>query len=147
MGGSGPHEGRVEVFHNGQWGTVCDDNWSMNDATVLCRQLGYEQVLAVHREAFFGEGTGPIWYDNLLCVGTETSLAQCPHNGIGVHNCNHSEDAGVTCDGKPFDFRFIDSHNYYSVHCCHGNRQNLVGSGPHMMRKNSDVTQEGSCGF
>ena len=104
VGGSGPHEGRVEVFHNGQWGTVCDDFWSSNDATVLCRQLGYERFLAFHREAFFGEGTGPIWYDNLRCDGTEANLTQCDFNGIGDHNCAHSEDAGVTCDRKSLVF-------------------------------------------
>ena len=102
MNGSGRHEGRVEVYVNGQWGTVCDNNWSNNDSIVVCRQLGYEEVEAIHEEAFFGEGVGPIWYDNLECTGSETNLTQCPHDGIGTHNCDHSEDAGVTCFGMSF---------------------------------------------
>ena len=45
----------------------------------------------------FGEGTGPILLDNLQCTGTETRLIDCPHNGVGMHNCFPGEDAGVVC--------------------------------------------------
>lgn len=99
MNGSGRHEGRVEVYTNGQWGTVCDNNWSFDDAIVVCSQLGYEQVVAIHGQAFFGEGVGPISYNNLECTGSETNLTQCPQNGNGPLSCDHSEDAGVTCFG------------------------------------------------
>ena len=99
VGGSGPHEGRVEVFHNGAWGTVCDHYWDLPDATVVCRQLGYGEARIALEEAAFGEGKGPIWYDNVRCSdsGSESTLTQCAHYGLGVHNCRHSEDAGVIC--------------------------------------------------
>ena len=66
VGGSGPHEGRVEVFHSGAWGTVCDDSWDLPDATVVCHQLGYGTAVGARRHAAFGEGRGPIWYDSIL---------------------------------------------------------------------------------
>ena len=97
VGGSGPHEGRVEILHNGAWGTVCDVGWDLQDATVVCRQLGYGTAVGALGRAAYGEGSGPIWYGNVDCSGSEANLAQCAHNGLGVHNCGHHQDAGVIC--------------------------------------------------
>ena len=97
VGGSGPHEGRVEVNHNGTWGTVCGDGWDLRDATVVCHQLGYGTAVGALGRAAFGESSGPIWYANVNCSGREANLTQCAHDGLGVHNCSHSEDAGVIC--------------------------------------------------
>ena len=96
--GGTDYEGRVEVWYDGQWNTVCDDYWSLIDAQIVCRQLGYRDAVKAHREAHFGEGSGDILLDNLLCTGREATLLDCPHNGRYIHNCNHSEDAGVTCE-------------------------------------------------
>ena len=100
VGGTSAGEGRVEVYLNGEWGTVCDDNWDINDATVACQQLGHLRAVSALGGSYFGEGSDPIWYDNVDCVGNETNIAQCSHSGIGLHNCNHSQDAGVICGGK-----------------------------------------------
>ena len=97
VGGSTHNEGRVEVYHSGVWGTVCDDEWDLNDATVVCRQLNYFRAMAALGEAAFGAGTGLILYDNVACTGSESRLANCSSLGITRHNCNHDEDAGVVC--------------------------------------------------
>ena len=97
VGGSGPHEGRVEVFHNDAWGTVCDNGWDLQDATVVCRQLGYGTARITLGEAAFGRGNGPIWYVNVRCSGREATLTQCANDGLGVHHCRHWRDAGVIC--------------------------------------------------
>ncbi|XP_041470189.1 deleted in malignant brain tumors 1 protein-like isoform X2 [Lytechinus variegatus] len=94
--GSAPNEGRVEVYANGGWGTVCDDSWDDTDATVVCQSLGFESGTA-NTNAYFGEGSGDILLDDVSCDGDESSLLECSNPGIGVHNCGHSEDAGVTC--------------------------------------------------
>ncbi|XP_071482682.1 scavenger receptor cysteine-rich domain-containing protein DMBT1-like [Diadema antillarum] len=98
VGGSGPHEGRVEVYYNHVWGTVCDDQWGVEDATVVCRMLGYRTVIAAWSHAHFGPGTGQIWLDDLQCTGDEDHITSCTHRmPTGSNNCGHSEDAGVTC--------------------------------------------------
>ncbi|KAF7670313.1 hypothetical protein LDENG_00271850 [Lucifuga dentata] len=98
VGGESPREGRVELYLSGQWGTVCDDGWTDRDSEVVCRQLGYNGVAKARVMAYFGEGTGPIHVDNVKCSGEERSLADCIKQAPGMHNCRHSEDAGVICD-------------------------------------------------
>uniref|UniRef100_A0A8C3YSN3 Soluble scavenger receptor cysteine-rich domain-containing protein SSC5D n=1 Tax=Catagonus wagneri TaxID=51154 RepID=A0A8C3YSN3_9CETA len=98
----GPHgcAGRLEVWHGGRWGTVCDDGWDLRDAAVACRELGCGGALAAPGGAFFGEGTGPVWLSELACRGSERQLGLCPHRGWKAHICSHEEDAGVVCAGQ-----------------------------------------------
>ncbi|XP_072048684.1 scavenger receptor cysteine-rich domain-containing protein DMBT1-like [Amphiura filiformis] len=100
VGGRNSGEGRLEVFYNGAWGTVCDDSWDNDDAMVVCRQLGFTSAINAKavRDAQFGVGTGEIWLDGVSCSGLENGLDECSHNGWGINNCNHSEDAGVVCN-------------------------------------------------
>ncbi|XP_067835396.1 deleted in malignant brain tumors 1 protein-like [Heptranchias perlo] len=93
-------EGRVEVFYRGSWGTVCYDDWDMKDGEVVCKQLDCGSVTEIPFEAHFGEGTGPIWLDNVECRSDESFLWQCSSTPWAQHNCKHSEDAGVVCSGN-----------------------------------------------
>jgi deleted-in-malignant-brain-tumors protein 1 len=95
VGGSTPGEGRVEVFYGGEWGSVCDDGFGVEEATVVCSSLGY--VSGTFADSQFGPGTGRIWLDDVDCGGTETWLGECAHNEWSVHNCNHGEDVSVIC--------------------------------------------------
>ena len=98
------YEGRVEVYHNGEWGTVCDDGWDLNDAQVVCRQLGFVSAITARIGAYYGEGSGQIWLDNVNCVGTELTIENCPHRGWGIEDCGHYEDAGVQCSASDGNF-------------------------------------------
>ncbi|NXX99879.1 DMBT1 protein, partial [Centropus bengalensis] len=103
VNGSNRCSGRVEVLYDQQWGTVCDDEWTFPDANVVCRQLGCGTVVTSYTGAHFGQGSGPIWLDNVECTGTETALSHCPARPWGVNNCDHGEDVGVVCSGSSTD--------------------------------------------
>eukprot|EP00057_Strongylocentrotus_purpuratus_P035343 XP_798676.3 PREDICTED: neurotrypsin [Strongylocentrotus purpuratus] len=103
LAGTGyPNRGRVEVYHNEEWGTVCDDYWDYYDAKVVCRQLGFiDSQPKAYYKSYFGAGDGRIWLDNMACGGGEDRLEYCiSSNGWGTHDCSHGEDAGVYCDER-----------------------------------------------
>ena len=111
VGGTTSLEGRVEVFLLGHWGTVCDYDWDLPDATVVCRELGYPRAVEAPRSAFFGAGSGPSWYYSVRCVGTERNLTEC-HNvdSTSASACPHSRDAGVVCSGQSQSLHLSDAH-------------------------------------
>uniref|UniRef100_A0A8V5GRU3 Soluble scavenger receptor cysteine-rich domain-containing protein SSC5D n=1 Tax=Melopsittacus undulatus TaxID=13146 RepID=A0A8V5GRU3_MELUD len=98
----GPHScsGRLELFHQQQWGTVCGEHWDLRDAAVVCRELGCGPARSASGSARFGMGSGPIWMHGVNCSGTELDLASCPSAGWGESTCSHGEDAGVECEGN-----------------------------------------------
>ena len=98
VGSDNPAEGRVEIYHNSRWGSVCSDGWDIHDASVVCRMLGFSAgALRVEKNAFFGPGAGEIWLDDVRCDDADVVLAECANNGWGIHDCRHAEDAGVVC--------------------------------------------------
>ncbi|KAK2099381.1 Scavenger receptor cysteine-rich domain-containing protein scart1 [Saguinus oedipus] len=96
-GGQDRCSGRVELWHAGSWGTVCDDAWDLADAEVVCRQLGCGPAVAALGAAAFGPGSGPVWLDEVGCRGSEGSLRGCAAERWGRGDCAHKEDAGVRC--------------------------------------------------
>ncbi|XP_071378851.1 T-cell differentiation antigen CD6-like isoform X3 [Centroberyx affinis] len=89
--------GRVELWEKGKWGTVCDDQWDLRDADVVCSQLGCGFAISVSGQGgSFPRGSGPIHLDELNCTGSEGNLWDCPATQQ-EHDCGHKEDAGVVC--------------------------------------------------
>ena len=99
-GGSSYNEGRVELYYNTQWGTVCDDGWDDTDAGVVCRQLGFGSSGRAIGSAGFNEQSGPALLDSVLCTGNEITLTSCGHLGINItRSCTHNGNATVRCGG------------------------------------------------
>lgn len=79
---------------------MCDDYWDLEDAGVVCRQLDCGTALSAPGAGHFRAGSGPIWLDDVNCMGTEVALSYCRMKGWGKNNCHHGEDAGVVCSGN-----------------------------------------------
>ncbi|NWI21698.1 DMBT1 protein, partial [Crypturellus soui] len=105
--------GRVEIHHNQQWGTVCDNSWGLSDAEVVCRQLGCGVAVSAPGNALFGQGRDPIWLAEVNCTGTEGAITECGLKSWGAHNCDHAEDASVVCSGKSSSGQSF--RDYFSV--------------------------------
>ena len=107
-------EGRLEILHNGLWGTVCDYNWDLADATVVCHQLGYPRAVGAPTSAIFGPGSGVSWYSYVGCVGTEVNLTECSKSLSSIgSSCSHSRDAGVVCSSELQSYSvcfYLNSH-------------------------------------
>ena len=101
VGGNTPLEGRVEIFLLGQWGTVCGSSWDLVDATVVCHQLGHLRAVGAPRFTFRA-GSGPSWYTNVRCVGTEKKLTECSNNGLSGSCYYNHRYAGVVCSSESF---------------------------------------------
>ena len=139
VGGSNQYEGRVEVCINDQWGTVCDDLWDNTDATVVCKQLGYAYTGSksffclfvvsffmnvslclggrAYSNAHFGAGGGQIVLDDVQCTSSSSQLLECHSRPILSHNCLHSADAGVGCEGVSFMKHLDQKDQIYMVFC------------------------------
>ncbi|KAG7461574.1 hypothetical protein MATL_G00192570 [Megalops atlanticus] len=103
------NEGRVEIFYKGEWGTICDDDFTLENARVLCRHMGFVGATAWSHSAKYGPGTGKIWLDNVQCSGSEKSIELCRSRGWGNSDCTHDEDAGVICKDERLP-GFVDSN-------------------------------------
>jgi len=89
----------VEVYHNGEWGTISDYSWSLNDAHVVCNELGYGKAIAARHNAFYGRGSTRVQLSGVYCIGTEWSIRNCSHGQWYTANYySHSNDAGVQCN-------------------------------------------------
>lgn len=96
-GGNTSNEGRVEIYHEKRWGSVCSHEFDDTDGNVVCQQLGY----AKFRRHFMGNrGTGKIWLDDVNCSKSHVQLSDCGSRGWGVTDCHHDDDVSVICEGK-----------------------------------------------
>eukprot|EP00798_Chlamydomonas_sp_ICE-L_P029532 gene29532-5878_t len=121
VGGISNSQGRVEVYKDGQWGTVCDDMFDSNTnaAKVVCRQLGLPWTDARVDTSVTGNAGLEILMDEVRCGGSESSLLDCSH--VSKHDCDHTEDVETTCPAvSGYSVRSRVDHNGNDIDCYNG---------------------------
>ncbi|KAG7269429.1 hypothetical protein CRUP_012112 [Coryphaenoides rupestris] len=103
-GGAIVGEGRVEVLKNGEWGTICDDHWSLLAASVVCRELGFGTAKESLSGGRLGQGMGPVHMNEVQCSGFEKSITECLFDKESL-GCSHEEDAAVRCNVPEMGFQ------------------------------------------
>eukprot|EP00299_Pterocystis_sp_00344_P015372 c7671_g1_i1.p1 GENE.c7671_g1_i1~~c7671_g1_i1.p1 ORF type:complete len:786 (+),score=182.74 c7671_g1_i1:63-2420(+) len=89
--------GGVEIYHEGEWGTICDDWFTPNAADVICRQLGFVSTAYPYTYSSNFGTTPRLWLDDVICTGNEARIEDCTHRPWGETNCGHGEDIMVVC--------------------------------------------------
>ena len=87
----------MEVYYNGEWGTINDFRWGLNDAQVVCKEVGYGNATNATYNAFYGQGRGSVLFSTVECIGTEKTIGNCSRKGSSCGSC-HENDAGVKCN-------------------------------------------------
>ena len=85
------------MYYNGQWGTVCDNEWNFNDAKVIGSQLGYGPPIAFRDGAYYGQGSGQIWLHYLSCTGNKLTIEGCLHSICGIQSYYHMKNSCLQC--------------------------------------------------
>ena len=91
------YAGTVEIFRQGTWGAVCDANWDLSKARIICRQLGYQGAWAALVGSHYGSGSRPPWMNNVRCTGVERRIEDCAFDGWYESGCPETRSAGVVC--------------------------------------------------
>ncbi|XP_041090314.1 deleted in malignant brain tumors 1 protein-like [Polyodon spathula] len=112
--GNNSCSGRVEFNSIGVWGAVCGEVWDMNEAEVVCRELGCGSAVSALKGSHFGQGQGHVWQYIMECTGRESSLERCDSHELEASSCNQKYIAGVVCSG---DLTAISSSPFYTVRC------------------------------
>lgn len=114
VGGVAPNEGRLEIYHDNSWGSVCDDEFDAIDGTVVCQQLGYTRLKQYSNGS---QGSGLIWLDNVNCSSSHVRLSDCSSRGWGINDCHHSDDVSIVCEGNCEGFVVVASHTNFVWAC------------------------------
>ena len=128
MNGGTKAEGRVELYYSGVWGTVCDTNWDLRDADVVCRMLGYGRVLQATRGSRCRQSRGTVWLYNVQCRGIEKSIETCSHSGWGQSHSWYSSgwSARVICDSSSGGLPSIPASSQLFCCCRHSTNHYLI---------------------
>ena len=110
--------GRVEIWLQGHWNTICDKGTTRATAEVLCKKLNFSDYKPVTEDAYYGEGYGYIALQHLKCVGSEKCLMECPRGaGYNLFNdsrCHHDDDFGVSCKCTLVPLQgYVNAYNVY----------------------------------
>ncbi|CAH1962569.1 unnamed protein product [Acanthoscelides obtectus] len=96
------NQGRIEVSAFGKTGYICDDQFGLQEANIVCKELGFDMgAIDFKGQSYFArdvkENNTLYMMDDLKCFGNETTLLDCMFAGWGIHDCQDQEIVGVVC--------------------------------------------------